>query len=128
MTRASRVELADPSDLERRRDEAEEAEPAPNALGWITDGELLMFVERLTPVQRQVLVMRYMLDLSIREIASVLDSNPGAIRAIEHRATRTLEGRLRAVGRCSSQSGPPVRMHRWRKQAPVLRARRFALR
>jgi DNA-directed RNA polymerase specialized sigma24 family protein len=111
-------------------DEPEPLEPpdAGRTLGWITDRELLMFVERLTLPQRQVLLLRYMLDLSTREIGEILGRSTDDVRMLDSRARRFLEERLAALGR--APSGKRSRMQ-WRRQvrlAPVIRQRRFALR
>jgi RNA polymerase sigma-70 factor (ECF subfamily) len=108
------------------------AEPAPPtdselpALGWVADRELLLFIERLPLAQRQVLALRYMLDLSYPEIAAVLDRGQDDVRSLHSRAVRFLRARLTAVGRSPvSQRQVPARScpkHAW-----VLRHRRFAL-
>jgi hypothetical protein len=75
--------------------------------------------------QRQVLVLRYMLDLSNAEIAEIVDREPNAVRALQHRAIRSLKQRL--AHRQDLPGRRRDRMRRWPKRAPVLRARRFAL-
>jgi RNA polymerase sigma-70 factor (ECF subfamily) len=123
-----RVEPADPHDVDRRR-EAETAPPSPelNSLGWLSDRELALFVRRLPQAQRQVLMLRFAADLSHTEIATILDCTPVDVRMLQSRALRTLRDRLTAIGHdCPSRRGK-VRMRRWPKEAPVLRARRWAL-
>ena len=82
--------MTEPGEIDRRReDEApEHAELA--ALNWISDSDLLVFIERLPVAQRQALLLRFMLGREPRESRR-------------------------------------VRMGRWRKQATVLRRRRYAL-
>jgi RNA polymerase sigma factor (sigma-70 family) len=46
---------------------------------------------RLTPKQRQAVVLRHVLELSVEEAAHVMDMTPGALRGLTHRAV----GRLR---------------------------------
>ena len=95
-------------------------------LGWISDRELMMFIERLPLAQRQVLVLRYLLDLEMTQIAEIMGRADADVRMLHHRAVRFLKDRLSAVGRTSitSRRAP---MCRGRKQYGVLRARRWAL-
>ncbi|MGH2956589.1 MAG: RNA polymerase sigma factor [Solirubrobacterales bacterium] len=125
LRKRGRVEPEDPAELEERRERS--LEPELGALRWISDGDLLLFVERLPTAQRQVLALRYMLDLRTGEIAEILGRRPNDVSKLQHRALRFLEQRLRAVGR-----EPRSRQRRlgWRprhRQAVVLRERRFSL-
>ena len=105
----------------------EEPEPGvAETLDWLSDREVAMFVERLPLAQRQVLVLRFMLDLSSEETAQVLGRSSTAVRKLQSRALQALQRRLAAVGRTSSESGPvPVR----RRLGPhtVMARRRFVL-
>jgi RNA polymerase sigma-70 factor (ECF subfamily) len=126
LKRSARVELH--PDLEPEQPDAA-APPDPDlpALGWIADRELLLFIERLPLAQRQVLALRYMLDLSYPEIAQVLDRTQDDVRSLHSRAVRFLRARLTAVGR-SPVSPRHVPARSCPKHAWVLRHRRFALR
>ena len=93
-----RVEPEDPGEIDRRRGAYSE-EASVRALQWMSDSEVLLFVERLPPAQRQVVVLRYMMDFTTAEIAEVLDRSPEAIRQIQHRALAYLQERLSAIGR-----------------------------
>jgi RNA polymerase sigma-70 factor (ECF subfamily) len=123
-----RVELFEPAAIDRRHEQPILDEPhEPDALGWISDRELLMFVERLPLAQRQVLVLRYMVDLPDSEIALLLSCSTSDVRVLRSRALRFLRQRLAAVRH--RQAGG-VRGAPWRRrlrEAPVLRSRRFAL-
>jgi RNA polymerase sigma-70 factor (ECF subfamily) len=122
-----RSEPVDPDVLAEQRDgEAEEGSGA--TLAWLMDRELVMFVERLPLAQRQVLVLKYMLDLPAKEIAHVLGRSYVDVRMLEHRALRFLEARLVAVGRGAVQDRerplPSYGLVQW---MPVFRRRRGAL-
>jgi RNA polymerase sigma-70 factor (ECF subfamily) len=125
LRRQRRVEVTDPHEIERERASAEPVPELP-VLNWISDTDLLLFIERLPLPQRQVLVMRHLLDLTMTEVAEIMDSTPEAVRASHYRAMKTLERRLAAVGRTSRSRGRAP-MLAGIKQAPVLRHRRFAL-
>jgi DNA-directed RNA polymerase specialized sigma24 family protein len=99
---------------------------ALDPLDWITDHDLMLFVERLPLAQRQVLALRYMLGLTHPEIAQVLGKSHASIRVLHHRALEFLRARLAAVGR-SPIRRQPTRMRRTPRYAHVLRSRRYAL-
>jgi RNA polymerase sigma-70 factor (ECF subfamily) len=98
----NRIRPEDPAVLARRR---EHAAPEPPRLGSLGDGELQRTVGRLPLPQRQVIVLRYMNDLSYPEIADLLGRSPDAVRQIHQRALARLRARLggelapRPVGR-----------------------------
>ena len=56
--------------------------------------DLLIELRRLTERQRTVIVARYVLGLSQREIADVLGITPGTVAATAHQATALLRERL----------------------------------
>jgi RNA polymerase sigma-70 factor (ECF subfamily) len=129
LRRQRRVQLTEPSEIARRR-ERDELEPAPDAsaLRWIADRELLLFVERLPASQRQILVMRFMLDLQPSEIAEMLDTTSAAVRQAQTRAIAVLRERLAAAGRSSRRHERRAPYRRGAPQSRVLRIRRFSLR
>lgn len=65
----------------------------------IDEAALAEALSRLTPEQRDVIVLRYFNGKSHREIAELLDKAEGSIRALQHRALRQLR---KAVARASS--------------------------
>lgn len=99
----------------------------PDSLRWLSDAEVLGFIERLPETQRHVLALRYGLSMSTREVAEVLNRSPVAIRKLEHRALRFLEHRLAAVGRRGTGHVERAASLMRLRRAPVLRARRFVL-
>jgi RNA polymerase sigma-70 factor (ECF subfamily) len=92
------VDVEDPAALSRRRDSAANHE-ALGPLRWMSDDEMLLLIERLSPLQRQVLLLRYMMDLSCTEVAEVLGRSPESVRQLQHRALEFLRGRLQSLGR-----------------------------
>ncbi|MDX6653173.1 MAG: hypothetical protein QOJ38_1954 [Solirubrobacterales bacterium] len=122
-----RAEAQDPAEIDRSRENGSATEELDlSAIGWISDNDLLLFVERLPLPQRQVLLLRFMLDLPSKEIASILERSPEDVRMLQARALRFLNTRLSALGR-GPQTGPRIRSRQYLRQAPVLRGRRFAL-
>jgi RNA polymerase sigma-70 factor (ECF subfamily) len=121
-----RLDPVDPFELDRHRDRAADSEPGIDALEWVTDRDLLVFIERLPVAQRQVLVLRYMLDLTSAQVAEVLGRGVSDVTVLQSRALAFLRERLAAVGRRSERSGR-IRMRTPFRHATVLRARRFAL-
>jgi RNA polymerase sigma-70 factor (ECF subfamily) len=87
--RLNRADRCDPHLLEVMRDRT-----APDA-GYST-GELAPHVMRLPLAQRQVVFLRYVMDLSPAEIADVLGRSPAGVRQLQSRAVRTLRRRLDA--------------------------------
>jgi RNA polymerase sigma-70 factor (ECF subfamily) len=124
LRKSNRLEVEDPAVLERRRETIDDT-PARGVLDWISDRDVMIFVERLPLQPRQALVMRYLLDMNSIEIAEVLGTSPDQVRAMQRRALLYLRERLAAVREPKRVRPTPIR--RWRKQDIVLRRRRFAL-
>lgn len=127
LRKRSRTEVMDPEEIDRLRDRGEEDEGALQMLDWLSDGDLAMFVERLTLVQRQVLVLRYIFDMPYAEIAANLGRTPTDVRSLHSRAVRFLRDRLTALGRRSEGDGGRANMRSPIKQPPVISARRWSL-
>jgi RNA polymerase sigma-70 factor (ECF subfamily) len=125
LRQSRRLELVAPEELPVAEERWED-ERLGEALDWITDRELMMFVERLPLPQRQVLLLRYVLDLGFAEIAVMLGRHSEDARTLHKRAVGMLRSRLTAVGR--GQRGGRARMRGCLREAQVLRHRRFALR
>ncbi len=49
-------------------------------------------MDKLSPDERELLVMRYIDDLDIKEISQILDKTSGAVRVALHRAIKALKG------------------------------------
>lgn len=125
--RSGRMRVEEPSALDQRR-EAREDQSQPQVLEWMSDSDMVVLVERLPLAQRQVLLLRYMLDLSFQEIADILYRSPEAVRQLHQRALDSLRARLDALGRGANAPSLRVPMRgAWR---PTLAARRdrFTLR
>jgi RNA polymerase sigma-70 factor (ECF subfamily) len=127
LRRRQRSEPADSDELTARLDaDAPDNAEDLHALSWISDPELLLFIERLPLPQQQVLLLRFGLDFSHAQIAEILGRSPSNVRALQSRAQHFLRHRLAALEpRLARRYDRPVL--RCRKQALVLRSRRWAL-
>lgn len=68
--------------------------PAPPVPGHI-DPDLLNALGTLTPEQREVVVLRFVGDLPLEDVARITRRRVGAVKAMQHRALEALE---RALG------------------------------
>jgi RNA polymerase sigma-70 factor (ECF subfamily) len=125
LRKSGRLEVVDPVELNRRR-ELSVDDSDLRALEWVSDRDLTLLVERLPLAQRQVLMLRFMLGLQHREIASVLGRSETDVTVLQSRALRFLRERLTALGR-APEHGRRSRMTNRAQKAHVLRRRRFAL-
>lgn len=53
--------------------------------------QLYQSINKLNDSEKELLIMRYVDDLSVKEIAVILDKNSGTIRVALHRATKALK-------------------------------------
>jgi RNA polymerase sigma-70 factor (ECF subfamily) len=126
LRRSGRLSVVEPDEVDRSRDEPVNEQYDEKVLGWLTDRELLLFIERLPLAQRQVLMLRYMLDLSNPEIALVLERSEDDVRQLHSRALAFLRSRLAAMGRTSERGGRH-QMTGAHVYLPVLASRKSAL-
>lgn len=122
-----RLTVEAPDELAERGERVGAAAPAgEDAIDWIGDARLLAMVERLPLSQRQVVVLRYMMDFNTVEIAELIDRSPEAVRQLHHRAMRYLRQRItrpeeEETGYRRSQRKAVTRLPR---HSPVLHARK----
>jgi RNA polymerase sigma-70 factor (ECF subfamily) len=62
-----------------------------SASGMGIDDTMIIALERLSPNQRTVIVLRYFHDKEIAEIAEIIDCNQGTVRIHLHRAIKNLD-------------------------------------
>ena len=58
------------------------------------DRDLLRALHGLTPDQRAVVTLRFVADLSLEEVATITKRPVGAVKALQHRALRSLAAQL----------------------------------
>ncbi len=90
-TRARRPTVALPEAWDRS---APDADPARLVGRGEELRELLALIDQLPDDRRQVILLRFVDELTSREIGVVLERSEGAVRVLLHRALRELAGRL----------------------------------
>ena len=79
-------------------DSDKHTDPDPDPLTKISDtmeqAELRSALRLLTPDQRQVILLRYLEDWQLAEIAQALEKPLGAVKALQHRGLNTLRRKL----------------------------------
>ncbi len=88
-----RLSVESPDEVARRGETVGEM-PEPTSLEWLDDRRLVALIERLPLAQRQVIALRYMLELPSDEIARVMGRRPDAVRQLHSRAMRFLRKNL----------------------------------
>jgi RNA polymerase sigma-70 factor, ECF subfamily len=76
---------------QRVRSRAHRAPTPPPLAETLPDPDLMRALDRLTPAQRAVIVLRYLCDQSIEDVARALGKRPGTVRALTSQGL----GRLR---------------------------------
>jgi RNA polymerase sigma-70 factor (ECF subfamily) len=71
--------------------------PEAVVLSGITHEVLLAAVKQLNPEQQECIALRFLQGLSVSETAEIMGKNDGAIKALQHRAVKSL-GRLLPPG------------------------------
>jgi RNA polymerase sigma-70 factor (ECF subfamily) len=77
-------------------------DPAHEALARVGAARLHALLDRLTPEQRDVLLLRFVADLSLVEVAAAQGRSVGAVQALQHRALASVRRLLEET------SGEPV--------------------
>ena len=62
------------------------------------DVDLVAALAELTPLQREVVVLRFVADLSLRDVARIIGRSGGAVKALQGRALAQLARRLGEPG------------------------------
>lgn len=65
-------------------------DPEHEALRNVTRAELEASIRKLNPEQQEVILLRFMQDLSVAETAAALDKTEGSIKAMQFRAVKAL--------------------------------------
>jgi RNA polymerase sigma-70 factor, ECF subfamily len=68
--------------------------PEPAVLRRLSSEAVLRCVRQLPPDQQECVVLRFLQGLSVAETAAAMNRNTGAVKALQHRALRRLQGLL----------------------------------
>jgi RNA polymerase sigma factor (sigma-70 family) len=68
------------------------------AVARIAEHEMRALLDRLTPDQRNVLLLRIVGDLTVAQVSAVLDKPPSAVKALQRRALAALHRQLLLQG------------------------------
>ncbi len=79
-------------------DEAAIGDAEQDAFDLLGDERLRALLDRLSPDQRDVLLLRIVADLSLEDAAAALGKQRGAIKSLQHRALATLRRQLERDG------------------------------
>ncbi len=87
-----------PSPLELKEEWiSADSDPAATAIRNESQQYLARALDRLTPEQREVILLRFIARLSAPEIGRRLGKSPGAIKSLQHRALAALRRELEAL-------------------------------
>ncbi len=73
------------------------ANPAMSVQQQLDETEARTFLWKLTPDQRQVIVLKFFQELSNAEIAAALKKSEGAVKALQHRGLESLRSLIEKV-------------------------------
>jgi RNA polymerase sigma-70 factor, ECF subfamily len=102
--RTSRETL--PLDAARAREA--NTDPLDAAERLFTSNRIRVALQHLTNDQRRVITLRFLEGYSTTEIGAILDKDPDAIRALQHRALRTMQQWMREERQLRRVSQPQV--------------------
>lgn len=68
-----------------------ESSAEAHAIRHLDDERLQKILDQLTPDQREVIVLRFVVDMQLTDIATVVGKPTGAVHALQRRALRRLE-------------------------------------
>lgn len=90
-TRKDLMSLAENSVIPEKNSDMEE-----KLLAEEKSAQLASAIGRLSPLHQNVLTLRFINELSMKEVAQILDRNIGAVRVLQHRALKAAQAFLAA--------------------------------
>jgi RNA polymerase sigma-70 factor (ECF subfamily) len=93
--RRRRVRRAtDPTAPEEIARHAEQRDVEEDAMAALSTEDALRRIATLPPDQAEVVLLRVVGDLSVRDVAAIMGKRPGTVRVLQHRALRRLAEQL----------------------------------
>ncbi len=74
------------------------SDPAQKLLSQETAAYLYQALQKLTPEQRDVILLRFLAQMRTSEVANMMGKTVGAIKALQHRALAALRRELESLG------------------------------
>lgn len=90
--------------VERLPDVAAPNGPEASVVAGLGLARLRALLDLLTPEQRDVLLLRFVADLSLEEVAEAQGRTVGAIKALQHRALASVRRLLEELGEISDEA------------------------
>jgi len=89
---------AEPAVEEVERQTVPGGDVEAEALSSLGSAHVVRIIQTLSPDQRDVLLLRMLADLTIEEIAGILDKRPGAVKALQRRGLANLRKKISHKG------------------------------
>jgi RNA polymerase sigma-70 factor, ECF subfamily len=106
LRKTTKLKVVSAEELDSRRDGSDEG-LASRPLEYVSDREVLALVEALPLLQRQVIVLHYLLGLRSVEVAPIIGRSPEAVRQLKRRALARLDSEASgAFGPAVTESSP----------------------
>lgn len=104
------------------------AQDAPHEVSdWVTDADLHVLVSRLPVLERNVMMLRYLVGLNQLEVGAVVGRSTDTVGELHSSGLGILAARQLEIGRPSEASSIRFAMVQRRRSARVLQSRRLAL-
>jgi RNA polymerase sigma-70 factor, ECF subfamily len=84
----------DPADPEEIARHAQRHDVEEEAMASLSTEDALARIASLPPAQAEVVLLRILGDLSVRDVAAIMGKRPGTVRVLQHRALRRLAEQL----------------------------------
>ncbi len=94
LRKRGRWDVQPPDGVEGRSESVAVAEDPSVALDGLREGKLDVVLRRLPASQRQVVMLRYMFDLSTQQVAEVISAPPQVVRNLQYRGLQSLRAAL----------------------------------
>lgn len=105
-----RVDVTPPLDMSQRIDHVSSTDQAELRISWLSDADVMAALRRLPTFQREIVLLRYVADFELAEIARVLGVSEDSVKQGHRRALRALRDRLSIVAGGGTTRRRPLSM------------------